>query len=103
MIYKNCLVKEIKNNIGAIVEFLPKTSGLLHISLIAHERVDDISKYLKIGDRIDVKLIEIKDGKYRLSRKALLPRPNNTIKSKEKDNKQENKEGNTQENKQENI
>ncbi|MBQ6269838.1 MAG: polyribonucleotide nucleotidyltransferase [Bacteroidetes bacterium] len=102
-IYKNCLVKEIKNNIGAIVEFLPKTSGLLHISLIAHERVDDISKYLKIGDRIDVKLIEIKDGKYRLSRKALLPRPNNTKKSKEKDNKQENKEEITQENKQENI
>ena len=72
-IYKNCLVKEIRNNLGAFVEFLPKTSGLLHISLIAHERVDDISKYIKVGDKIDVKLIEMKDGKYRLSRKALLP------------------------------
>ncbi len=79
-IYKSCLVKEIRNNLGAFVEFLPKTSGLLHISLIAHERVDDISKYIKVGDKIDVKLIEIKDGKYRLSRKALLPRPLKTDK-----------------------
>jgi len=47
----------------------------LHISLIAHERVEDISKYLKVGDKVDVKLLEIRDGKYRLSRKALLPRP----------------------------
>ena len=73
-IYKDCSVKEIREGLGAFVEFMPKVQGLLHISLIAHERVEDISKYIKVGDKIDVKLVEIRDGKFRLSRKALLPR-----------------------------
>jgi len=73
-IYK-ATVKELREGLGAIMEFLPKTQGLLHISQVAHERVDDVSKYLTVGDKIDVKLIEItKDGKYRLSRKAILPK-----------------------------
>jgi len=73
-IYK-ATVKELREGLGAIMEFLPKTQGLLHISQVAHERVDDVSKYLTVGDKIDVKLIEItKDGKYRLSRKAVLPK-----------------------------
>jgi len=67
-IYK-ATVKELREGLGA------KTQGLLHISQVAHERVDDVSKYLTVGDKIDVKLIEItKDGKYRLSRKAILPK-----------------------------
>ena len=73
-IYKDCSVKEIREGLGAFVEFMPRVQGLLHISLIAHERVEDISKYIKVGDKIDVKLVEIRDGKFRLSRKALLPR-----------------------------
>lgn len=74
-IYK-ATVKDLREGLGAFVEFLPKTQGLLHISQIAHERVEDVSKYLSVGDKIEVKLIEIsRDGKYRLSRKVLLPRP----------------------------
>ncbi len=81
-VYK-ATVKEVREGLGAIMEFLPKTQGLLHISQVAHERVDDVSKYLAIGDKIDVKLIEItKDGKYRLSRKALLPRKETKIENK---------------------
>jgi polyribonucleotide nucleotidyltransferase len=44
---------------GAFVELLPGKDGLLHISQIAKERVDDISKYLKVGDVIKVKVKEI--------------------------------------------
>ncbi|MGB9701799.1 MAG: polyribonucleotide nucleotidyltransferase [Candidatus Kapaibacteriota bacterium] len=67
-------VKEIRPNLGAFVEFLPKQQGLLHISQIAKERVNEIGDYLKIGDKIEVKLIEItSDGKYRLSLRAMDP------------------------------
>ncbi|NLO18530.1 MAG: polyribonucleotide nucleotidyltransferase [Ignavibacteria bacterium] len=69
-------VKEIKEGIGAIVEFLPKKQGLLHISQIAHTRTENVSDELSVGEKIEVKLIEItRDGKFRLSRKALIPRP----------------------------
>ncbi len=69
-------VKEVREGLGAIVEFLPKTQGLLHISQIAHERVTNLKDFVKVGDKFDVKLIEISpDGKYRLSRKALIPIP----------------------------
>jgi len=61
---------------GAFVEFLPGKEGLLHISEIAHERVMDVEKYLKVGQEVKVKLLEVdqKSGKLRFSRKALLPR-----------------------------
>lgn len=69
-------VKEIREGMGAFVEILPRKQGLLHISQIAHERTSNISDILKVGDKIEVKLLEITpDGKFRLSRKALLPRP----------------------------
>lgn len=69
-------IKEIREGLGAIVEFLPKKTGLLHISHIDYKRINRISDILKVGDKIDVKLIEItNDGKYKLSRKALLPKP----------------------------
>lgn len=63
---------------GAFVEFMPHRDGLLHISEIAWERLDDMeASGLKEGDKVDVKLIEIdkKTGKYRLSMRALLPKP----------------------------
>lgn len=62
---------------GAFVEFLPGTDGLLHVSEIAYRRVENVEDVLKVGDKIKVKLIEIdeKTGKYRLSHKALLPKP----------------------------
>ncbi len=70
------VVREIREGLGAIVEFLPRRLGLLHISQIDYRPFNTISEVLKVGDVIDVKLIEIQpDGKFRLSRKALLPPP----------------------------
>ncbi|MCS6823374.1 MAG: polyribonucleotide nucleotidyltransferase [Cytophagaceae bacterium] len=62
---------------GAFVEFLPNKDGLLHISEIKWERLESMDGVLEIGEEIKVKLIEIdkKTGKFRLSRKALLPKP----------------------------
>ena len=63
---------------GAFVEFMPNRDGLLHISEISWERIPDMeSAGLKEGDKVEVKLIEIdkKTGKYRLSMRALLPKP----------------------------
>lgn len=62
---------------GAFVEFMPGKEGLLHISEIKWERLPDMEGVLEIGEEIQVKLIEVdkKSGKYRLSRKVLLPRP----------------------------
>ncbi|MCS6807635.1 MAG: polyribonucleotide nucleotidyltransferase [Bacteroidota bacterium] len=69
-------VVEIREGLGAIVEFLPKTKGLLHVSQLDHNRVEYIGDVLKVGDKVDVKLVEIQpDGKFRLSRKAILQAP----------------------------
>ncbi len=58
---------------GAFVEILPNTQGLLHISEIAAERVRAVSDYLKEGDMVDVKVLEIdRAGRIKLSIKALL-------------------------------
>lgn len=70
------VVKEIREGLGAFVEFLPKKLGLLHISEIDYNRVQNVSDHLKVGDKVEVKLIEItNDGKYRLSLKALMDKP----------------------------
>ncbi len=62
---------------GAFVEIMPGKDGLLHISEIDWNRVEKVEDVLKEGDMVEVKLIEIdqKSGKYKLSRKALLPKP----------------------------
>lgn len=63
---------------GAFVEFLPGKDGLLHISEIEWRRLDSVEDAgIKEGDEIEVKLMDIdpKTGKFKLSRKALLPRP----------------------------
>lgn len=62
---------------GAFVEIMPGRDGLLHVSEIDWKRVEKVDVYFKVGDIIDVKLIEIeaKTGKLRLSRKALIPKP----------------------------
>jgi len=57
---------------GAFVEIFPGTDGLLHISQIAEERVRDVRDYLKEGDEVMVKVIEVdRQGKVRLSRKGV--------------------------------
>ncbi|MEB2774243.1 polyribonucleotide nucleotidyltransferase [Algoriphagus sp. D3-2-R+10] len=62
---------------GAFVEFMPGKDGLLHISEIKHERVETMDGVLEPGEEIQVKLIDVdkKTGKFKLSRKALLPKP----------------------------
>jgi len=54
-------VRDVRDELGAFVEFLPKTDGLVHISEIsATERVAKVSDHLKIGDRIKVKLVDVR-------------------------------------------
>lgn len=61
---------------GAFVRVLPGKEGLLHISQIAHERVENVSDYLKEGQTIEVKALEVDNrGRIKLSRKELLPKP----------------------------
>jgi len=57
---------------GAFVEILPGKEGLLHISEIDNKRVNKVSDYLKVGDKITVKLLKVEGGKYSLSRRKLL-------------------------------
>ncbi|MCK4677576.1 MAG: polyribonucleotide nucleotidyltransferase [Bacteroidales bacterium] len=70
---------KVKNitSFGAFVEILPGKDGLLHISEIDWKRVENIESVLKVGDKIEVKLIDIdrKTGKLKLSRKILLKKP----------------------------
>ncbi|MEE3037572.1 MAG: polyribonucleotide nucleotidyltransferase [Bacteroidota bacterium] len=62
---------------GAFVNIGKGTDGLLHISEIKWERIDNVEDVIKEGEKIEVKLTEIdaKSGKLRLSRKVLLPKP----------------------------
>jgi polyribonucleotide nucleotidyltransferase len=64
---------------GAFVEFMPGKDALLHISEVDWKRIDTLEGVLKEGDEIQVKLVgtDPKTGKYKLSRKILLPRPEN--------------------------
>ena len=67
---------------GAFVEFLPGKDGLLHISEVEWRRLDSLEGVLKEGETIQVKYIgnDPKTGKYKLSRKVLLPKPEKTEK-----------------------
>ncbi len=69
-------VKGIKE-FGAFVEFLPGKQGLLHISEIMWKRLENMEGVLTEGDKVKVKLIGVdpKTGKFKLSRKALIPKP----------------------------
>lgn len=61
---------------GAFVEVLPGKEGLVHISQIAHERVNKVSDYLKEGQQVDVKVMEIdRQNRVRLSMKELIEKP----------------------------
>lgn len=62
---------------GAFVEFLPGKQGLLHISEVSWKRLDTLDGVLKEGDKVKIKLVgtDPKTGKFRLSRKVLMPKP----------------------------
>jgi polyribonucleotide nucleotidyltransferase len=65
---------------GAFVEFMPGKDGLLHISEVDHKRLDSLEGVIKEGDVFDVQLIGLdkKTGKFKLSRKSLMPKPEGT-------------------------
>ena len=73
-IYKG-VVKRVEAY-GAFVEILPGQDGLLHVSELDWKRVENVDDVVKVGDEIEVKLLEFeRGGKLRLSRKALMPKP----------------------------
>ena len=68
----------INRNLSCGVEVLPGKEGLLHISKISHERVNKVEDVLKVGDKIQVKVIEIDNqGRINLSHKELIPKKKN--------------------------
>jgi polyribonucleotide nucleotidyltransferase len=73
-VYEGPVVKLL--DFGALINILPGKDGLLHISQIAHERVNAVTDHLKEGQIVKVKLLELDDkGRMKLSMKALLPAP----------------------------
>lgn len=74
-VYKG-VVKRLMD-FGVFVEFLPGKEGLLHISQIDHKRTNKVEDVFKVGDEVEVKLMEIDEmGRYNLSRKVLIENPN---------------------------
>ena len=91
-IYKG-KVKSI-TTFGAFIEILPGKEGLLHVSEIAWERVQNTEDVLKVGEEVEVKLLDIdRDNKLRLSRKALLPKPEGYVERPERENRPPRREG----------
>ena len=83
-IYEGPVVKIL--DFGAVVSLLPGKDGLVHISQIAHQRVNAVSDFVKEGDIVKVKVVEIDDkGKVRLSMKALIDAPAREAKTEEAD------------------
>ena len=80
-------VKGIKE-FGAFVEFLPGKQGLLHISEIMWKRLESMDNVFKEGDKVKVKLVGVdpKTGKFKLSRKALIPKPESNQPSRHSNN-----------------
>jgi len=73
-IYEGPVVKVL--DFGAVVSLIPGKDGLVHISQIAHQRVNAVSDFVKEGDTVKVKVVEIDGkGKVRLSMKALIEEP----------------------------
>jgi len=61
---------------GAIIEIMPGKEGLLHVSELDYGYVDNVDEYVQVGDKVKVKLIEVRDdGKLRFSRKPFLEKP----------------------------
>jgi polyribonucleotide nucleotidyltransferase len=75
---------------GAFVEFMPGKDGLLHISEVKHERLESLEGVLTVGEEIQVKLMDVdkKTGKFKLSRKALLPKPERQAEAAQNQNQQ---------------
>ena len=74
VIYEGTVVKIM--DFGAFVQIMPNVDGLVHISQLAPHRVAKVTDIVKEGDKIKVKVLEVKDGKIRLSRKAVIEEEN---------------------------
>ncbi|HEY2409596.1 MAG TPA: polyribonucleotide nucleotidyltransferase [Polyangiaceae bacterium] len=73
-IYKGTVKRLV--DFGAFIEILPNNEALLHVSEIAHERVESPADVLKEGEEVEVKVLSVeRDGKVRLTRRELLPFP----------------------------
>jgi polyribonucleotide nucleotidyltransferase len=73
-VYKGTVSRIV--DFGAFIEVLPGTDGLLHVSEMAHERVERVTDVMKEGDAVEVKVISVdREGKIRLTRRELLPFP----------------------------
>ena len=74
-IYKGTVKRIV--DFGAFIEIFPGTEGLVHVSELAHTRVEKVSDVIKEGDEVEVKVLSIEEGtgKVRLSRRAMLPLP----------------------------
>jgi polyribonucleotide nucleotidyltransferase len=78
-VYEGTVLKLL--DFGAIVSLIPGKDGLLHISQIAHQRVNAVSDFLKEGDIVKVKVVEADEkGRVRLSMKALIEAPATEVK-----------------------
>ncbi|MEI8278283.1 MAG: polyribonucleotide nucleotidyltransferase [Bacteroidota bacterium] len=79
---------------GAFIEFLPGKQGLLHISEVSWKRLDTLEGVLAEGDKIKVKLVgtDSKTGKFRLSRKVLMPKPEGYVEQPEGEERGERRE-----------
>ncbi|MBL7739825.1 MAG: polyribonucleotide nucleotidyltransferase [Chitinophagaceae bacterium] len=73
---------------GAFVEFLPGKQGLVHISEVSWKRLETLDGVLNEGDKVKVKLIgtDPKSGKFKLSRKVLIPKPESKPRTEESSN-----------------
>ena len=92
-IYKSKAV-DVREGLGVICEFLPGERGLLHISQISWERVETVGDIFSEGDEIEVKLMEIRrDGKFRLSRKVLLEKPEGYVEPERRPRRDDNRGG----------
>jgi polyribonucleotide nucleotidyltransferase len=73
-VYKGAVTRVA--DFGAFIEVLPGTDGLLHVSEMAHHRVEKVTDVMKEGDIVEVKVLSMdRDGKIRLTRRELLPLP----------------------------
>ncbi len=87
---------KVKNitTFGAFIEIMPGKEGLLHISEITWERLTNVEDALKVGDEVEVKLLDIdRDGKLKLSRKVLLPKPEGYVERERTDRRPPRRDG----------
>jgi polyribonucleotide nucleotidyltransferase len=72
-VYKGKVVSIV--DFGAFVEILPGKEGLLHISEVDVKRINRVDDVLKMGQEVEVKVLEENNGKFRLSRRVLMQQP----------------------------